>query len=394
MNIVQYTDEEFSVFYYSLKNNFKTTSKVKSIESEEFEYYSKSVNLKIDSCFETIFGQRFNSSLFDYYKQVYCEVKDEDERNSKIFCQVIDNFYYSLNHYYTVDIQSRYFYFLEPLSIDKKLGFQEGDAKFKNFIIKLILQQMRFEDGNFILLDETYGTIINALIAECVKNIRREMIQNTLDLDCNDLINDINKLEIAKNIGQFDFLDTPLTILRILNDDIKGQYEELKRNHSINYSEKRDSNQKITIAFSPFKFRNLLIKFFENAGVRIDSEKKNRINRFILNTVEFDRKKYSRFKGSPSETTINFFDNEKVTICKFWAVLLILMNQKAMSEIGAKPLQEILVKELQEININASGISLNSRNIIRENLNGLTIIDLAKYAGFKNYIEIKSIIKS
>lgn len=434
MSIVQYTNEEFNVFYYGLKNNFKTTSKIKSIESEEFEYYTKSVNLKIDSCFETIFGQRFNSSLFDYFKQVYFEVKNKDERNSKIISQVIDNFYNTLSHYYTEITESRYFYFLKPLSIQKKLGFQKGDEHFKNFIVKLILHEMRFEDGNFILLDETYGTIINALIAECVKNIRREMIQNTLDLDCNDLINDINKLEIAKNIGPFDFLDTSLNLLRILKADMKDQYEELKRinqpqlyiksenNHFTdinnntfqrttnnnnytnplnkkrnlpkNESEKKETNRKLKIEFSPIKFSKLMTTFFENAGIQIDPEKKNRINRFILNTIEFDKKKYTRFNGSPSTETINFFNKDKATILKFCALLQVLIEEGKIQKIADTALQTLFLIEFKDLKDNDIGISTNLRNKIRKVLKSLKKEDLAKYAGFKNCIEIKTTIMS
>jgi hypothetical protein len=434
MSIVQYTNEEFNVFYYGLKNNFKTTSKIKSIESEEFEYYTKSVNLKIDSCFETIFGQRFNSSLFDYFKQVYFEVKNKDERNSKIISQVIDNFYNTLSHYYTEITESRYFYFLKPLSIQKKLGFQKGDEHFKNFIVKLILHEMRFEDGNFILLDETYGTIINALIAECVKNIRREMIQNTLDLDCNYLINDINKLEIAKNIGPFDFLDTSLNLLRILKADMKDQSEELKRinqpqlyiksenNHFTdinnntfqlttnnnnytnpqnkkrnlpkNESEKKEANQKIIIKFSPFKFKNLLIRFFKNAGIQMDSDKENKIDRFILNSIDVKNKNYTGFSGSSSATTINFFDKKEVTILKFCALLLVLINEDKIESIPDETLQNILIAQLKEINEKRIGISTDLRNQIRKNLHGLTNEKLAKHAGFKNLQEIIGFIKS
>lgn len=395
MSIVPYTDEEFNVFYYGLKNNFKTISKVKSIESEEFEYYSESVRLNIESYYESIFGQRFNSSLFEYYKQVYFEVKDEDERNSKIINQVIENFYGTLSYNYTEVSESRYLYFLKPLSIEKKLGFQKGDENFKNFVIKHILKEIRFKNGNYILFDDTYGTIINGIITECVKNIRCEMIKNTIDLDFNDLINDINKLELEKNVGSFDFLVTSINLLRILKADMKNQYEgfnpnvkpdihsttinniennhfydfsqqteiainqefidiklydytennqyfdnrketninienqlteynsynlteqkqyndnrEIKNisrdNHFIdinntinnwtttsitnnnpgneekNDSEKKDSNLKIKIEFSPFKFRDLLIMFFKNAGTKIDPEKIKRLTALYL----------------------------------------------------------------------------------------------------------------
>lgn len=500
MNIVQYTDEEFNVFYYSLKNNFKTTSKVKSIESEEFECYSKSVNLKIDSCFETIFEQRFNSSLFDYFKQVYFEVKDEDERNTKIISQVIDNFYNTLSHYYTEITESRYFYFLKPLSIEKKLGFQKGDEHFKNFIVKLILQEMRFKDGYFILLEDTYGTIINALIAECIQNIRREMIQNTIDLDYNDLINDINKLELEKNVGSFDFLVLSINLLRILSADIKDHYEDFnlnqkpdihlttknkhktkiinnthitltiknktknnefndnrketfikvenqltennsynlseqkqyndnreitnintvnhftdihnntyqrttnnnnytnpqnkKRNLPKNESEKKEANQKIIIKFSPFKFKNLLIRFFKNAGIQIDTDKENKIDRFILNSIEVKNKKYTGFSGSSSATTINFFDKKEITILKFCALLLVLINEDKIESIPDETLQNILIAQLKEINKKRIGISTDLRNQIRKNLHGLTNEKLAKHAGFKNLQEIIGLIKS
>ena len=390
-------------------------------------------------------------------------------------------FYNALNYYYTVDIQSKYFYFLKPLSIEKKLGFQKGDPKFKNFTIKLILQEMKFEDGNFILLDETSGTIINALIAECVQNIRREMIQNTLDLDCNDLIRDINKLELEKNVGSFDFLVKSINLLRILKADMNDQYEGFNRtvkpdihlttinnienNHLYDYSqqteiaidqefidikhynltennqlnenrkitnintdnhftdinntyhlttnnntypnpqnkkrnlpiiasEKKDSNQKLTIAFSPFKFKNLLIKFFENTGVKIDSEKKDRIDRFILNTIEFNKEKYGSFNGSPSEITINFFDNKKARILKFSALLIVLMNEVKIEAIPIETLQNILIAELVEINTKRIGISTDLRNQIHKKLDGLTNAELAQYAGFKNLQEMVGLIKS
>lgn len=434
MSIVQYTNEEFNVFYYGLKNNFKTTSKIKSYESEEFEFYSESIKLNIDSYYESIFGQRFNSSLLDYYKQVYFEVKDEDERNFKIISLVIDNFYNTLIHYYTEINESRYFYFLKPLSIEKKLGFQKGDEHFKNFIVKLILHEMRFEDGNFILLDETYGTIINALIAECVKNIRREMIQNTIALDFNDLINDINKLELEKNIGPFEFLVTSINLLKILKADIKDQYAELKRisqlqisiktknNHftdinnntyqrttnnntytnlqnkkrnlSKNEFEKKETNQKIIIKFSPFKFKKLLIRFFKNAGIQMDTDKENKIDRFILNSIEVKNKNYTGFSGSSSATTINFFDKKEVKILKFCALLLVLINEDKIESIPDETLQNILIAQLKEINEKKIGISTDLRNQIRKNLHGLTNEKLAKHAGFKNLQEINGLIKS
>lgn len=511
MSIVQHPDEEFNVFYYGLKNSFKTNSNVKSIEIDEFEYYSESIKLNIESYYESIFGQRFNSSLFDYYKQVYCEVKEEDERNSKIIPQVIDNFYNSVNHYYTVDIQSRFSYFLKPLSIEKKLGFQEGEAKFKNYVIKLILQEMRFENGNFIILDKTYGTIINALITECIQNIRREMVQNTIDLHCKDLINDINKLELEKNVGSFDFLVTSINLLRILAADMKDHFEgfnlnvkpdihptitnnieknyffdyskktestinqeiidielyELtennqyfdnrqetkinvlnqltkntqnnltdqnqyndnteiinintvnhftdinnttynrntnnnyytnqqnkKRNLPKNESEKKEANQKIIIKFSPFKFKNLLIKFFKNAGIQIDTDKENKIDRFILNSIEVKNKNYTGFSGSSSATTINFFNKKEVTILKFCALLLLLINDDKIEAIPKETLQDILIAELEEVNTKRIGISTDLRNQIRKNLDGLSNEKLAKYAGFKHLQEIIGLIKS
>jgi len=433
MSIVQYTNEEFNVFYYGLKNNFKTISKTKLYESEEFEFYSESVKLNIDSYYESIFGQRFNSSLLDYYKQVHFEVKDENERNFKIISLVIDNFYNTLSYYYTEITESRYFYFLKPLSIEKKLGFQKGGEHFKNFLVKLILHEMRFEDGNFILFDETSGTIINALIAECVQNIRCEMIQNTIDLDYNDLVNDINKLELEKNRGSFDFLNTSVNLLRILKADMRDQYEELKRfnqpqlyinsenkqfidinntinncttnnnndtnpqnkkrNPPLNEFQKKAINRKLKITFSPFKFRNLLIKFFENAGIEIDPEKEDRIDRFILNTVEFDKKKHKRFTGSPSTVTINFFNQEQATPIKFCALIFFLIKKKQIDKTSDLALQKILIQELQPILKNDSGVSTGLRNQIKIQLKGKTEVDLATIAGFKTPNDINWIVK-
>lgn len=438
----QFNDIEFNQFYYSLKNNFRSAIH-HSLSQECLHTYSEILSIKIDQYFDTIFGIRDNSSLYDYYNSLYFEIKDVVARNNKIIEKTASDFSHSFSYYIDRISESSYIYIIKSSFIEKKLGFQKGDRKFNTFLITHLLQNLRFENQDFYLTDNSYGTIINAFIKESIKNIRKELFDKKL-IGAEEILNDINTLEIKKSEGKFEFLEEAIKLLRLLKVDIESntiqssninilnqQIEfnhfsdnrELKittndnrhidkhyiSNHHNAYNsthienntylntippapEKPDKTKKITITFSPFKFRNLLIKFFENADVKIDSDKINKIDRFILNVVDYNKTKHKTFTGSSSEESINFFDKKYATILKFCSLLLFIMKQNKMNDLGDEPLEKILITELREINSINLGISTNLRNKIRDDLRNLSKEQLAHFAGFETQNDINKII--
>ena len=474
----QNNNEEFSLFYYTLKYNFKNIIINKTPSTENSKNYSKLVNLKIDFYFDTIFGKRSSSNLLNYYNSHSFEVKDIEEKNNNIISETVIAFYESFNYFFDEITKSRFFYFISSSFLEKKLGFQIGDEKFNIFLATLILKNLKFENQDFTLTDHTYGNIINEFINEGIRNIRREIDENKIEIDVKEILNDINKFEILKEGDKFEFLNESINSLRVLKADI-DLFKEIKKdttinvnyetnvlvdsrqiNHINNDNSKTENNSnltevnnfldnrslnietnnlrhtdnhyinnyqtdyhniynshhienntyskndsinivnetnkmKIEINFSPNKFRDLLIKFFENIGILIDGEKKNKIDRFIFNTIKFGDN-FKNFKSSASTNTIDFFDNLE-SILKFCALIAFLEQKDKIKKIATNKLQKILIKELNQ---DDSGykISEGLRNHIGEKIKGKSInktaSQLAMFAGFKKPLEILLIINS
>lgn len=357
----------------------------------------------IDIHFETIFEKKYNSNLYEFYNWIYYEIKDIKERNKKTISCIVNKFQHNFSIFSEM-AEPRFVYFLNSTYLIKHLGFLKADEDYYRFIVNHILKNMRFGVQSFTLIDDVYEILINEFIYKCIRNIRYEIGNNNNGLlDGKEILKDINKLERLKLEGKFEFLNEHINSLRLLKTDIDSLYVNTKQSlieiplqNDFENIEKKDIKLKIEILFSPTKFRNLLIVFFKNAGIEMDEDKKNRINRFILNVIKFDSKKYNKYNSSPSETTINFFNNEKTTILKFCALIIFLERKNKIKKISNSLLQKILLAELEEINLPEIGISLNLRNVIGTNIRGKKIekseIELATIAGFKDTIEIISII--
>ena len=390
-----YTDENFISFYFALKNDFKSVK----LTNENWTKHSSGIDHKIDFYFEKIFGQRTNSNLYDYYNSVYYKIKDVVERNNKTILKTVNDFYYRFDLIFEIG-EFKITYFLKDSLLEKHLGFQKDDRKFNDFLTTLILNNIIFENGDFTILDDSYETIINEFINKSIKNIRYEIAKNDIKIVSTEILKDINKLEILKIEEKFEFLDESIKSLRLLKADLDSLNTNTKQSlidfplqNNFENIEKKDTKLKIEILFSPTKFRNLLIVFFKNAGIEMDEDKENRIDRFILNVIKFDKKKYTTFTGSPSEVTINFFNKKEAKILKFCALLFFLMKNDKMSEINVEPLQNILIAELKELNLRNIGIGTNLRNQIRNKLNSMPKENLAKFAGYTNTQEILRILK-
>ena len=89
-------------------------------------------------------------------------------------------------------------------------------------------------------------------------------------------------------------------------------------------------------------------------------------NRTNWYTIEFDKKKYTRFNGSPSTETINFFNKDKATILKFCALLQVLIEEGKIQKIADTALQTLFLIEFKDLKDNDIGISTNLRNKIRK----------------------------
>lgn len=399
----QYNNDEYNLFYSTLKDDFKNAKINQPSGTGKVKTHSKIIDLKIDDYFEIIFGERYNSNLFEYYNSLYFEVKDTQERNNKIISKTVNDFHLRFSYFFTEIAESRFFYFISSSFLEKKLGFQKGDEKFNNFLVKLILKNMKFENQNLNLIDDTYGTIINEFINESIKNIRHEIDKNKVEIDVKEILNDINKFEIKKGEGKFEFLNESINSLRVLKADIDSF--KIDNSHTIKNTylakdsgkiEKNSDKIKIEIFVSPTKFRHLLIKFFENIGITIDVEKKRKIDRFILNVIEFDTVKFNNFKHSAETNSIDFFGNS-TNILKFCGLIIFLTQRNYAKKISSIKLQNIL---RNEININDSKIYISEdlrnqiRNKITSKKKALKDNEIAKFAGFANTTEIITYINN
>jgi len=152
----------------------------------------------------------------------------------------------------------------------------------------------------------------------------------------------------------------------------------------------KEKKSKIKLNCSPTKFKNLLVKFFENKGIIIDDDKHNRITCFITNCFLWSSKYSLKSEG---DYTINFF--EKKSFVPFIALLLYLSRiDKKIEFKSVTSFSNLLNTELKQNNKNHIGLSNNLRNKITKNLLNKNIIELCKLTGFKNSIEIKTIINN
>lgn len=157
-----------------------------------------------------------------------------------------------------------------------------------------------------------------------------------------------------------------------------------------NSASSKEKNLKIKLNCSPTKFKNLLVKFFENKGIIVDDDKHKRITYFITNCF-FWSSKYS-FKNKGNET-INFLDSKSLIPL---ISLIIFLNRidKKIEYKSISSLANLLNKELKQNNQKHIGLSNNLRNEITKHLLNKNIIELCKLAGFKNSLEIKMFLNN
>lgn len=152
----------------------------------------------------------------------------------------------------------------------------------------------------------------------------------------------------------------------------------------------KEKISKIKLNCSPNKFKNLLVKFFENKEIIVDDDKLNRITFFISNCFIWSSK-YS-FKNKGNET-INFL-NSKSLIPLISLIIFLNRIDKKIEYKSVASLANLLNKELKQNNQKNIGLSNNLRNEITKHLLNKNTIELCKLAGFKNSLEIKIILNN
>lgn len=383
------TQQNFYSFYYNLKNEL-TLSKNNLTHSEI-------ISQKIDLYFNLIFGEIYKTDLQDNFDFIYAEVENIEDRINKTTFKIVKDFYYKFNSIYDEITESKFVYFFKSSYIEKKLSFKKGDKNFNCFLTPLILKNIKFENQNFTFNNEQYETIIKIFIDEIIKNIRFELKNNSSLIDSKDILYDINTLEIKKNEGRFEFLEESIKSLRqlyadidLLNADCNHTTKVIPVQNAFENNKKKDSKLKIEINFSPTKFRNLLIMFFKNTGIEMDQDKKNRIDRFILNIIKFDTVKFKNFKHSPKTNSINFFGN-KANILKFCGLIIFLTQRNYAKKISIVKLQNILRNEINTIDSKiyiSEDLRIQIGNKITSKEKTIKDNEIAKFAGFANTTEI------
>lgn len=152
----------------------------------------------------------------------------------------------------------------------------------------------------------------------------------------------------------------------------------------------KEKNSKIKLNFSPTKFKNLLVKFFEIKGLIIDNDKLNRITCFITNCFTWSSKYSFKNKG---DETINFLDSKSL-IPLISLIIFLNKTDKKIEYKSTYSLANLLNKELKQNNQKYIGLSNNLRNEITKHLLNKNIIELCKLAGFKNSLEIKMFLNN
>lgn len=180
-------------------------------------------------------------------------------------------------------------------------------------------------------------------------------------------------------------------ILEIENQKIElNNFFTWLDSQEFNSEQSKEKISKIKLNCSPNKFKNLLVKFFENKEIIVDDDKLNRITFFISNCFIWSSK-YS-FKNKGNET-INFL-NSKSLIPLISLIIFLNRIDKKIEYKSVTSLANLLNKELKQNNQKHIGLSNNLRNEITKHLLNKNTIELCKLAGFKNSLEIKMFLNN
>ncbi len=180
-------------------------------------------------------------------------------------------------------------------------------------------------------------------------------------------------------------------ILEIENQKIEiNDFFTWLDSQEFNSEQSKEKISKIKLNFSPTNFKKILVKFFENKGVIVDDDKLNRITYFIANCFSWSSKYPFKNKGNE---TINFLDRKSLMLL---ISLIIFLNRidKKIEFKSTTALANLLNNELKQNNQKHIGLSNNLRNEITKHLLNKNIIELCKLTGFKNSVEIKSLINN
>lgn len=152
---------------------------------------------------------------------------------------------------------------------------------------------------------------------------------------------------------------------------------------------KQIKTAKIKLNFSPTQFKKLIVKLFEKNEINIDENRKNQISFFIINCFSFNTKKY--FLKISDNKTINFLD--KKSLKTLYITLILLHKYNFLTYTSVSKFAEILRNDLEGNNKPNIGLS----KALRDNISKYTNYsenELIKLAGFKNSVEIKSLINN
>lgn len=224
---------------------------------------------------------------------------------------------------------------------------------------------------------------------ELTENEKRYFLEEYQEQWKNSLLNEEIYFEPDINSNNEELQNN---ILEIENQKIEiNDFFTWLNSQEFNSEESKEKISKIKLNCSPTKFKNLLVKFFENKGVIVDDDKHNRITCFIANCFSWSSK-YS-FKNKGNET-INFLDRKSLMLLISLVIFLNRIKEKKIEFKSTSALANLLNKELKQNNQKHIGLSNNLRNEITKHLLNKNIIELCKLAGFKNPVEIISIINN
>jgi hypothetical protein len=253
----------------------------------------------------------------------------------------------------------------------------KSNKEFHFFIISKILENIEFNPhyARFSAENEFY------LLEEYFDKVMLQLKQKFDSLETENLHREVIRLEILKDKYHFYFLNSSIKKIEKLIDRLNSRSDKIK-----------EGKDKLKLNISPQKLSKLYVLFFENNNTQINEEKIKRINQFISNCFVSDSK-YSAITNTHYNTSKSIDFLVRKNFNPFIAVLIFLIRKKYIGEKRHLNIQNILLKDLKEINKEGIGLSTALRGVISKKIIPLSDKELIKLTKFNSLVDIKNIIK-
>lgn len=375
-------DQELKDKFYSKYYRFLEEIPIKTIEKEfyipeegprETSYYFRNRE-EFNKILSTLINYNFKKETFK--KDAFFTFLKNEQFGYAGINTLNKNFIHQIQIEVDLFVISKYSYFIKNVDFYEKNKPFKSNKEFYFFIVSKILENIKFNpydtsfstDNEFYLLEEYFDKVI----------LQLKQKFDTLNIEA--LHHEVIRLEILKDEYHFYFLNSSIKKIEKLIERLNSRPDKIIEN-------------KFKLNVSPQKLSKLYVHFFENNNTQINEEKIKRINQFIANCFVADSK-YSAITNTHKtiSKSIDFFSKENFK--PFISLLIFLMRKKYVDEKGPSNIQKILLSDLKEINDGYIGLSTGLRGVISEKKISSTDKELIKLTKFKNFIEIRNIIKN